>query len=309
MKTLMKLEKIRLFNQLGTLVSAGISLSDAVEKLRESDDRVSFFLSRTARRLRKGESFSASFSESGLLNSFDISLLDFAEKSGQLSTGLADIHKRLEKRHNHLMALKQKCYPPLGMLAVAVLATTLISLARDTYLQAFFQLLTGVGYFIVVLFCIKFFLAQANNATDYSFRIFWRQARLRSVGLLRNIIEYNCYSNLILQLKSGVDALQAVKALEKLCNEPDYLESVDKCHKAITSGSDLSSALSNSGLVFSNELYQLFNTAEKSGSLVSGLTMYLKKQELELEDQIGSLNQWLSRIFYFVVLLIAVSLF
>jgi len=56
-------------------------------------------------------------------------------------------------------------------------------------------------------------------------------------------------------------------------------------------------------------LFQLFTAAEKSGSFSSGLIMYLKKQELEIDLQIDSLTQWLARILYFVVLLISVSLF
>ncbi len=309
MKTLIKLRKIQLINQLATLINAGISPSDAVQKLRESDVKVSFFLSSTAKRLSMGKSLSASFAENGLLNRFDIILLDIAEKSGQLCSGLANTRRRLEKRHDQLRVLKQKCYLPLGILAVAVLVTFLLSLVRDTPLQAFFQLLTGAGYFLILVLCIKLILAQSDNATDFAFRIFWQNPKLRSVGVLSNIVEYNLYYNLTLQLKSGVDALQAVKALEKLCSVPNYLESVGNCHQSISSGSDLLSALDNAGLVFNSDLYQLFNTSEKSGSLDSGLTRYLTVKELELENQIVSLNQWLSRIFYFLVLFLSLSLF
>ena len=106
-----------------------------------------------------------------------------------------------------------------------------------------------------------------------------------------------------MQLNSGVDALQSVKALAKLCHQPNYIEALDKCHNAIRSGSALSSALSNSGLVLSNRLNQLFYSAEQSGSLASGLTKYLLTQEIELEDEISLLNQWLARTLYFVILL------
>ncbi|MFT6266895.1 MAG: type II secretory pathway component PulF [Oleiphilaceae bacterium] len=309
MKALTKIEKIHLIHQLVTLINAGIPASSAVEKIRKSDARVSVFLSVTARRLRMGKSFSASFAESGLLNRFEIVLLGIAEKSGQLSLGLVEIQNRLEKRHDQVKILKQKCYLPLGTLAVAVLATTLLSLTRDTPMQAFFQLLTGAGYFFILLLFVRFLLAQSDNASEFSFQIFWRQPKLRSVGLLQNVIEYNWYNSLIFQLKAGIDAFQAVKALEGLCNQPNYLESVGACHKAIAAGSDLSSALTNSGLVFSTNLYQLFNTAEKSGSLDSALTSYLTMLESDLDNQIESLNQWLSRVFYFLVLLIAISLF
>ncbi|MFT7184779.1 MAG: type II secretory pathway component PulF [Pseudohongiellaceae bacterium] len=309
MKSLTKIEKIQLIKQLVALINAGIPPSSAVANIRESDERVAVFLSITAKRLRMGESFSVSFAESSLLNRFDIILLEIAEESGQLSLGLVDIQNRLEQRHNQVKILKQKCYLPLGTLAVAVLATTFLTLARDTPMQAFFQLLTGSGYFFILGLFVKSVLAHSNNATDFAFRIFWRQPKLRSVGLLQNIIEYNWYYNLIFQLRAGINAFQAVKALERLCNEPGYLASVGNCQKLISSGSDLSSALTNSGLVFNTNLYTLLNTAEKSGSLDSAITRYLTQQKSDLENQIGSLNQWFSRAFYFLVLLIAISLF
>jgi type II secretory pathway component PulF len=309
MKSLTKIEKTQLINQLVVLINAGISPSSAVAKIRESDVRVSVFFSVTANHLRKGKSFSVSFAESGLLNRFDLMLLEIAEKSGQLSLGLADIMHRLEKRHNQVKILKQKCYLPLGTLAVVILATTLLTMVRDSPMQALFQFLAGGGYFLILIFFIKFVLAQSDNSTDLAFRIFWRKPRLRSVGLLKNIIEYNWYYTLIFQLKTGINVFQAVKALEGFCNEPDYLESMANCQKAISSGSDLSSALTDSGLVFNTNLYQLLNSAEKSGSLDSALTRYLTQQKLDLENQIGSFIQWSSRIFYFLVLLIAISLF
>ena len=304
-----KLEKIRVINELSTLINAGVSPSDALKKLRETDVRVSVFLGKTASCLRKGKPFSESLSESGLFNRFDLIVLGIAENSGQLCAGLSDIHKRLEKRHNQIMALKQKCYLPLATLSIAILATSLIALVRDTPLMAFFQLINGLGYFLIVVVFIRFFLNRSDKASEDSFKVFWRHAPLRSVSVLRNTVEYHFYYTLIMQLNSRVDALQSIKILTKLCNEPDYIKAVDQCHNAISSGNDLSSALSSSGLVFSSNLYQLFYSAEKSGSLASGLTKYLLTQEIELEDEIRLLNQWLARILYFVVLLLALSLF
>lgn len=309
MKPLKRIEKIQLINELVTLINSGITPSHAVKVLMESDAKAAFLFTKTARHLKIGRSFSASLAQSELMNRFELSLLKISEESGQLSLGLSDIQKRLEKRHRHLKSLKQKCYLPLGALIIAILATTILSFVRNSPSQALFQLLTGTAYLLIVCFFIKVFITLCENASEFSFRIFWRQPMLKPIKLIRNVVEYNIYHNLSLQLKSGIDAHQAVKALEIFCNKPNYLKSLANCQRLISAGSDLTSALSQSNLIFSNDLYQFLYTSEKSGTLDTGLTSYLAIKESEIEEQIDTLIQWFPRIFYIFVIFIALSLF
>jgi len=304
MNSLKKIEKIGLISQLVTLLNSGISVSQAVNVVMESDKKAASFLKSTANYLKMGIPFSKSFAQSKLINKFETTLLSISENSGQLSSGLNYLQSHLENKHFQIAKLKQKCYLPLFILAIAVLATSLLTLVRENSLQALFHSLTGISCFIGIFLFIKYVLIQCDRANEYALNLFWRYPKLRSIKLLRNIFQYNFYYHLQLQLKSGIEVLHAVRALEKLSDQTNYKKSVDICCKLISSGNDLTSALNQSNLIFSNDLHQFLNTSEKSGSLDIGLNSYLSIKESIINEQVDSLIQWFPRILYIFILII-----
>ena len=112
--------------------------------------------------------------------------------------------------------------------------------------------------------------------------------------LFRRLLENSCLDLLVMCLESGMDAAQALKLLQgsvpgrKLKSRLAFAASAVR-----NSGSDLSSALEQNGILRNPEVLLFFRTCEASGTLHSDMRTYVSRTREQLA---ATLDYWIRRI-------------
>jgi type II secretory pathway component PulF len=148
--------------------------------------------------------------------------------------------------------------------------------------------------------------ALARDATRW-LALGWRLSLQRRSKLFRQFFEQVFYTLFVWQNDAGLDYVSGAKDLTSLIDALSYRRAVARYRQLIMRGGAVAGALQSADLMVPGELAQVIDVGEQSGRLVPALQHYLLAQGARLDRIADSMFTWLPRIYYLVVVAIAVG--
>ncbi|NVJ61298.1 MAG: type II secretion system F family protein [Gammaproteobacteria bacterium] len=285
------------FFELATLIDAGIPPEKAIHSLNRPDNR----WQHAGQLISEGKTLSSALFNSKLIQPFEHELLKVSEASGRLNYGLHELAKISTEREASISRIKAKLFLPFAVLLVAITVSTLLSLLAQSASVAS-VIVEGVIQLLVAIAIIK--LCFNVIRADTTKKLSWFSS-FNSFSWYKIYFQQTLFQAILWQLDSGIDIKSALQRISMLFNKPiknKLIQVAKQCAK----GSPLGDALKRSGLPIESHFIELIRTADETGTWSSVLTNQLKLNKELLELQLNTLVEWLPRIFYAMVVVIAI---
>ncbi len=297
------------YEQLGTMVQAGVGIQQALTTLQKTAPRV---MQSTVVQIRSDVLQGYPFTDAmaNHLRSFpelDHQILGIAERSGAIDTSLLSLSK-----HHMLRAqaksriLSASVLPALNLVA----ALFIINLPR---LFSSTQNYTGLDYLrdtvgtLVGLVCLiaasamLFRKLLATHATALGTDFFLRQAPI--VGSVRfNYVLSQWVEAVRLMLNAGYGVLDAVRHAGTIIGSPILQHAYSKMEPHLQHQLGVSEAMATTGL-FPEMLIQIWATGEQSGRMDDMLQRLSTHYQEVWKKSLDQLATWLPRIIYLMVVI------
>ncbi len=287
------------FSTFARLLQGGVPILRALEILsRETrKENVRGLISKIGSHIREGKSLSYCLSiYPAVFPSYQISLVQAGEVSGQMDKVLADIALELEKEEETRSKIREAIsYPAFivifGLITIFILTTSIIPKLAVVY-QDFGEKLPWMTLLVIQISqWIKFIIPLFLLVSAVSFLLLKRyQNRFYSIALriplfgsmLQNSLLIRLSYLLSLLLKSGIPLLRALEVTGQTFQNSFFKNHAKKAAEKIAQGESLAESLR--GLPFVSETaLALILSGEESGSLSEALEEISKIYSRELE--------------------------
>ena len=300
-----------LYHQIGSMISAGLRLHQAVETLVKHPPSRSFRkpLRNLMSQLEQGETFVGSMAATGTwMPTFDLSLLEAGEKSGRLEQCLRLLSDYYREQASLMRSvLSSLMYPVLVLhFAVFIFPINLFTglILKGETLPFLLQKLE----FLVPIYGIVLFLIYASQGER---RESWRagvERAFRFVPMLGSALRKVALARLAAALDAlmaaGVPIFEAWELAAAASGSPELKRAVLAWRPEVESGVTPSEAVRQSG-VFPETFASLYHTAEISGQQEDALQRMRKYYYEQGLGELRLLSKWGPMLIYFCVMLYA----
>ncbi len=250
----------------------------------------------------KGKPLATALYSYKLINRYEKELLDVADKAGRLPEGLLHIANQVEQRQQRLSRLKVRLVYPFAILTVGILAATILQAFKsDGNLMG--AVTNGLILFAVAGMLTKLFLSLFN--TD-SCEVLGRFYSLSSQSWYQRLFQHIVFGCLAWQIKSGIDFKSGFLRVSRLLDHKALKQQLVKVAQHCGQGNSVAQSLAASDLPLSHDFQAILHTAEQSGEWSSAIERALQLQQQELEQSINQLFDWAPRIYYALVVVVAI---
>lgn len=295
-------------SQMAMILKSGISsvegISIMIEDARSEEEKE--ILRTIEDTLTATGNFHTALEASGVFPSYLLKLADIGEQSGKLDEVMYSLGIHYEREAQIAASIKNAVTYPLIMIAMmVVIILILIMKVLPIFSQVFTQLgqkmsgfssgLLNLGNVLnrysVVLILILAVLALCFIVGFYTQpgrRFFSRAAEKLgfSRSLSMKIASCRFASGMALTLSSGLNPDQSLELASALTDSPDFAKKASKCQELVNEGTDLSAALSQSG-IFSGIYARMVTVGFKTGSLDEVMKKIASQYEEEIDGQIS----------------------
>ena len=286
--------KSQALSQMATLVSAGMPVASALERLERE-----CLSPKARRRLHADQTHIVQrMQESDFITPSEASQLSLALQTGRLEPCLKTLARAAEQRHLRRRRLASRLWLSLAMLAVGLLASLAVSAFRLEV--SALQTLAGAFWPNLAVPLTLMGLSRWLMGKD---RIWWARGYARWPGasrlsLLRQNWENTWMSELYYQYDAGRDPITAVKALKPLAGNHRFNSGLTRALQKLWAGHSLHQSFAASGLPLSPGLLSHLQTGERSGRLSDLLARWLEAAEADLNRKLELLLEWWPRLLY-----------
>jgi type II secretory pathway component PulF len=258
---------------------------------------------RAGKSIRKGQSYTATLYDRGLLTAFDYVLLRAGEESGQLGRMHMLLSRRYESRHLRNARLRARMLIPIITAVLGLFILPLPELiGRDITVTEYFIRSAGVTIMLAIFWHTGRDIYRQYNLRgwpEFLTRLPARIPRLRKWLLqsARALI----LKNLATLLEAGLPLQQALRICADNANNDFIRQLVERASAAAVSGTPVAITLADTGLIDEREGYALVSAGEAAGRLVESLERHAAACEDYMDrlyDRIGKLTPI---IIYFIV--------
>jgi type IV pilus assembly protein PilC len=293
-----------LYHQIGSMISAGLRLHEAVQTLARNPPARSFRkpLERLLAQLDQGETFTGAMAATGgWMPIFDLSLLEAGEKSGRLDQCLQLLSNYYRQQAVLVKSVLGSVAYPILVLHVAVILFP-ITLFTGLILKGdvFPFLLSKLEFFVPVYGGIFLFLYACQGARRESWRVaVERLLRLIPVlgSALRKVALARLAAALDALMAAGVPIFDAWELAASASGSPQIKQAVLAWRPEVESGVTPSEAVRESG-VFPDVFTSLYHTAEISGQQEDALRRMHKYYYEEGMAGLKAVSTWGPRLLY-----------
>ncbi len=309
-------EKLMLFSDLSTMLTAGIPVLETIESLEaDSKGNLKKVLVDLRRALTNGESLSRAMSR--FPNAFDaviINLMRAAESGGTLEETLQDIVKTTKKEMAFGSSLKMAMiYPLFVMVLFSAIVLLMLTFVIPRISKVFItlrvklplatkELILASNYFmhhwlLVVGIIIGFIILVSVLISTYK-RAFVR-AILSLPGLKRlglNIDLARLTRSLALLVKAGVPIDETLTLSKRTVQKKQVIQAVEEMQQSIEAGKPLATSLRKANGVIPAMMARSIETAETSGTLEQTLQNLAEHFELQVEESIKAVSSLIEPI-------------
>ncbi|MDD5109783.1 MAG: type II secretion system F family protein [Patescibacteria group bacterium] len=309
------LQRMLIAQHLATLLSAGVSLLEALRVIEDEarTRRMRKVIARVRMSVDSGTTLAGALEAQG--HSFDplfVSLVRVGESSGTLEENLQYLSEELEKRLNLRSKVRAAAtYPGVVVMVTAVLGAVLVYFVLPKIVPLFSSLkvklpLTTVALLWVATFMrnsgvLAFILTVAvivllrSSLLLPSVRLAWHRALVRmpvAGRVVRNINLANTCRTLGTLLKSGVPIVEALDITAETSRNVAYQQEIFELRSATATGQSLAAAMAGrSGRMFFSPLtLSLVRVGETSGKLDESLLYLNRFYEREVDSIMKDLS-------------------
>lgn len=322
--------------QMGVMLGAGISLSDALSEAASAtrDKRARAIILKALEDVEAGMSLSASLEKNrAALGNVTMAMVALGEKTGTLADAMLKLAELLEElRDNRAKVKKAMRTPMLSLGAMGVAFVVLILLVVPKFKAMFSRLgsdlplptqillgieyaLTNYGLFILALLAGTVFGHRwlMNNRPFYRLGADRLLLRVYLVGRLVSLGFYGRFMLIFSQLiRAGIPLTEAMATAAGTIENNYVRQKLSEAARGIEQGKQLSAALDETGL-FEPMVLQMIRSGESSGELdtmLGRVADYYKMRFNHLVDNFSALLEPILMAFIAaLVLLIALGIF
>jgi type IV pilus assembly protein PilC len=312
-------DKMMFFQQLGTLVSSGTPLLQAVEIGGQQSQSIKLqrVLEQIASRVASGSSVHAA--AANFVDIFDhywIEVIRTGEVTGQMAMVLGELNKQIQASRETARKVSGALTYPMVLICVAIgSVTSMLWLVVPTFAKMFKDMgaeLPGITQFVVdlsgglvkygpygIVVMVMLIIAVRKYAkTDKGRR------RLISVGIAIPMIGelivqaamYRFASNLALLLKSGIPMMEALQTVEGVFQtNPPYRDALERVQGRVAAGRSLAASLEETG-IFTTMITNMVRVGEESGQLAMVMEQMAPYYKERMETMIGRVTKLLEPI-------------
>ncbi|WP_144393600.1 type II secretion system F family protein [Pleionea sediminis] len=290
-----------LFNDLATLIEAGVTPVSALKKLADGKDKN---WQSAITHAEKGSSFSLALAKSQLVDRYETEILAISEKAGRLPEGLRKIAVEHDNKRIRRSKIKTRIILPFAIYIIAIFVRSLMLALNDpdsTVLSALTQgiMLLLIGFIITRAILKSIFLDPCSSIEKFSY--------FSNHVWYRRLFEQVIFGALVWQLRSGIDASAALKRSANLIKKSPFFKNLQTAATHCQQGQSVSDSLSSANLPVTNGGQAIIRSSEASGSLQHALEKYLTHEAKLLENTIELFYDWVPRLYYGLVAIVAIS--
>lgn len=309
-------DKIALFDNLSTMLAAGISILEAVDSLLEdSKGNQKKLLSELRQDLTQGKQVYSSFAR--FPNVFDkvtINIIRASEEAGTLDVALKDIKKHIQKEMEFLDKIRSAMIYPLVILVVFFMVMLLILIFVMPKLASVFgrmnvelPLPTKILMFLsdliihntiplivgVILFIAGFILLYIKKKT-FVLRIFFSLPLIS--GLIKQIDIARFTRSMALLLSSGLTITNTLELCEEIVWRRDMQKLVAHTRKSVLSGKRFAEGIRDGKGLMPMIVIKLVEAGEKTGSLDKAMQDVSEHMDYEVKRSLNTLTTLLEPV-------------
>jgi len=292
-----------IFNDVATLSEAGIPTLDAATRVALSHPELEQW-PKVITKISKGHSLASALTDTNLTNDFEQQVIEVAENAGRLPQGLRRIALSYDKRRQRVSRLKSKLYLPVAMVFIAIIVTAIVTLTRNPEASIMGVIIVLMIKIILVLLFAKWLLGLFRKDGAWILKV---ADHFKNTTLYRHLYEQIVFGALLWNLQSGIEFNQAFAKVSRLLKSKGNKAQLMKVSRLCGSGTSMSESVVQADLPITADFKQVLITSEASGRWEDAIDNYLEHQQIMLDIQIESIFEWAPRIYYSVVVMIAIS--
>jgi len=314
-------EKLNIIENLGTLLTAGIPILEAVDSLlEETKGNTTKILETLKEDLNQGKTIAYSLTRHP--KAFDpitVNLIKAAEEAGTLETALKDLTQSIKKDIDFANQVKGSMVYPILVLIV-LLAVILLNLffVIPRVSQVFTRLTVQVPLPTKILIFISNF-ANDNLIYVIAASIFTIAATIITFKVKKSLITNYLFalpliSKLIMEiditrftrsmsllLKSGLPIDEALKLSEDVTSKREIKNAIEESKKLVDAGKTLSSGLKKHKKVIPGFMIRITEAGEKSGTLEKSMQELSNQFEDRVTNRLKTLTTLIEPFLLLVV--------
>lgn len=308
--------------QLSSLISAGLTLVDALDAVLEQVDKIKLkrILSNVKTKINEGSTFADALKTAPkVFPEFYINMVAAGESSGALDVvllRLADYIETQVRLRNRVVATL--IYPAIMIVLATLVVITLMTFVIPKVTQLFkdvnqtlpiftrllifiSNIMSSYWYVFIILligayYMFKWYIKTENGRNKYEAFLL----KIPVFGrLIKLVIIARFARTLATLLKSGVPVVKAMDIVKTIVNNSVIGQAIEKAKVAIVEGSSISAPLKSSG-VFPPMVTRMIAVGEQSGELEN----MLEKIASTYEDNVATAVSTLTALLEPVIILI-----
>lgn len=318
---LSKKDKLMLISNLGTMLSSGIPIMEAVDAILEDNSGNQKKVLKVLKEdLNQGKTISESFGR--FPRAFDpvtVNLIKAAEKAGDLDTILKDLSINIKKEIEFNEKVKGALTYPIFVLIVFVgvlglmlvfviprissvfkklnvtlpLPTQILIAVSDFVLKYTLPFLIGLGLFIVIF--VLLYKTQKRKVLN----VFLSLPLLSTLAQEIDLTRFN--RSMALLLSSGLPIVEALTLAQNIVNKKQIYRAVELSREAVSAGKNLSEGLRSAKKTIPGVMVRIIEAGEKSGSLDKSMQELADYFDEEVSNKLKALSTLLEPIMLVVI--------
>ena len=314
-------ERLYLISNLGTLISSGIPILEAIDSLlSEAKGQTKKILEILKADLNQGKTIADSFSKSP--SAFDpvtVNLIRASEEAGTLETTLKDISTSIVKVWDFTAKVRSALTSPflvvIVMVSVIILnlffvvprvARVFENLNVELPLPTKILIVTSnftSKYTILVILAVAVFIGGSVLLFKLKKTVFLGLFfSLPLISKLAREIDITRFTrSMALLLSSGLPITEALKLAQDVVNKMEIRRVIADSRSQVTSGKNLSDGLKSSGNVIPGFMIRIVEAGEKSGTLEKSMEELSEQFDQRVSSRLKSLTALIEPILLLVV--------
>jgi type IV pilus assembly protein PilC len=290
--------RIRFYQQLAVLVRAGVSIRTGLQRLKERIGGNSLTI--LTGQIGAGEKIGDAFAAAGF-SPMECHLIVAGERSGQLDTIFEHLGEYWQRQLQMRQDIRRPLYYPVFVLHLALLVGALV---EHVYSPGPAVLVHLVERFVLMYgAAILLYLAVRLSWPTELGRRFWFLVPIIG-GALRSVYAYRWVSTLKLEFSAGISLPNAVADAWRASDYVGCNRLAEESQQALWRGETLS-ALMRNWRQLPRDWVDFIETGEVSGALDGALTNLEAEALRNWRTTQQIMADWLPKILYFVVMIIA----
>lgn len=291
-------EKLNLFSNLNTMLTAGIPILETVETLHDEEKgNLKKVLANLSSDISQGKTMAESFSEfEGTFDPVEINLVAAAEESGNLEEILKNLTENTKRNMEFSSKVKGAMLYPLVLFVLflgimVVILTYVVPRIADVFLKLKMELplptrtliamsdfflnywlYVIIGGLLLMVLCVALYVSKKRQFVNFLLSL----PLLSRLGNELDLVQFTRSFGLL--LKSGIPISTALGSTRDVVSKRKISRAIDLARKDVEAGKELSEGMLRSKKIFPPVMMRIVQAGEKSGQLEESM--------LELADRL-----------------------